>query len=95
MLSFTWNAPPHLPEARKQRTVVLARFEPQGEAATLVTLHHLGWGDGGEWDKSFAYFSKSWPQVLAGLQQRFVKGPTDWTAWMESLKKMRPAATQK
>jgi uncharacterized protein YndB with AHSA1/START domain len=28
MLTFTWNAPPHLPHARAQRTVVLLRLHP-------------------------------------------------------------------
>ena len=86
MLSFTWNAPPSLPEARKQRTIVILRFQPEG-AGTRLTLHHVGWGDGGEWDKAFDYFSKAWPNVLGGLQERFVSGPTDWTPWLEKLKK--------
>jgi uncharacterized protein YndB with AHSA1/START domain len=38
MLSFTWNAPPHLPQARQQRTLVVVRFEPVGDKATRVTL---------------------------------------------------------
>ncbi|MBL8512737.1 MAG: SRPBCC domain-containing protein, partial [Betaproteobacteria bacterium] len=28
MLTFTWNAPPYFPEARKQRTLVIVRFSP-------------------------------------------------------------------
>ena len=47
MISFDWNAPPHLPEARAQRTFVVVRFEPLDEHSTRVTLHHTGWGDGG------------------------------------------------
>jgi uncharacterized protein YndB with AHSA1/START domain len=87
MLSFTWNAPPHLPEARKQRTVVIVRLEPQNGGKTRVRLHHVGWGDGDQWDKAFQYFSGTWPRVLANLEQRFTKGPVDWTAWLEGLKK--------
>jgi len=87
MLSFTWNSPPHLPEARKQRSVVILRFEPEGESSTRVHLHHVGWGDGGEWDKSFDYFSKAWPFVLGNLQKRFKEGPIDWTTWLEQMKK--------
>ena len=48
MLSFTWNAPPHLPEARLQRTVVIVRLEPIDDKQTRVRLTHFGWGDGGE-----------------------------------------------
>ena len=86
MLSFTWNAPPSLPEARKQRTVVVLRFQPEG-AGTRVTLHHIGWGDGGEWDKAYDYFAKAWPNVMGNLQKRFVTGPIDWTSWLEMMKK--------
>src|SRR5262245_44648229 len=31
MITFTWNAPPHLPEARAQRTYVTVRFKPAGD----------------------------------------------------------------
>jgi uncharacterized protein YndB with AHSA1/START domain len=86
MLSFTWNAPPHLPEARANRSVVILRFEPVGDAQTRVVLHHVGWGDGGEWDKAYDYFSKAWPNVLGNLQKRFASGPVDWTDWLARLK---------
>lgn len=91
MLTFNWNAPPSLPEARKQRTVVIVRFESRGEALTDVSLTHIGWGEGGEWDKAHAYFSRSWPNVLKNLKKRFDDGPVDWTPWLEQLKKMKAA----
>jgi uncharacterized protein YndB with AHSA1/START domain len=89
MLSFTWNAPPHLPEARKQRTFVTVRLASQGENETLVTMTHVGWGDGGEWDKAYDYFGKAWPNVLKNLQKSFVDGPYDWAPWMEQLRRMQ------
>jgi uncharacterized protein YndB with AHSA1/START domain len=89
MLSFTWNAPPSLPDARQQRTVVIVRLEPAGEGQTRVTLHHVGWGDGGEWDKAYEYFSRAWPNVLANLQKRFASGPIDWTEWLQRMKTAR------
>jgi uncharacterized protein YndB with AHSA1/START domain len=89
MLSFDWSAPPSLPEARAQRTVVIVRLEPLTPSTTRVTLHHVGWGDGGEWDKAFAYFDRAWSGVLANLRGRYDKGPYDWTAWLEQLRKMR------
>ncbi len=88
MLSFTWNAPPFLPEARKQRTYVTLRFEPQGEGQTRVMLYHGGWGEGGEWDKALAYFQQAWPNVLASLQKRFEQGPYDWTEWLAQMRKI-------
>ena len=86
MISFTWNAPPHLPEARAQRTVVIVRTHPEGDNRTRVTLTHLGWGDGGEWDKAYQYFDRAWAQVLAQLEKRFADKPTDWTAWNARMK---------
>ena len=94
MLSFDWNAPPSLPEARQQRTVVIVRFEPQGDQATRVSLHHVGWGDGGEWDKAYTYFDRAWGGVLNNLKKRFDSGPYDWKPWLEQLDKMRAAKPQ-
>jgi uncharacterized protein YndB with AHSA1/START domain len=87
MLTFTWNAPPHLPEARAQRTYVTVRFVPANERETEVTLHHGGWGEGGQWDQAYAYFDKAWGSVLANLQKRFVEQkPIDWSPFLERLK---------
>jgi uncharacterized protein YndB with AHSA1/START domain len=95
MITFDWNAPPSLPEARAQRTFVIVRFAPVDDATTRVTLHHVGWGEGGEWDKTYAYFDKAWSAVLGNLQQRFEKGPRDWTAWLRQLEAARtPAASR-
>jgi uncharacterized protein YndB with AHSA1/START domain len=88
MISFDWNAPPHLAQARKQRTFVVVRFEPVSDKLTRVTLHHTGWGDGGEWDKTFDYFERAWPYVLGNLKKRFDGQPQDWAPWMEELRKM-------
>ena len=92
MLSFDWNAPPSLPEARAQRTVVIVRFEPVNAATTRVSLHHVGWGDGGEWDRAYAYFDRAWSNVLGNLRKRWDSGPVDWAPWLEQLRKMREAA---
>ena len=95
MLSFDWNAPPSLPEARAQRTFVIVRLFDVDGKATRVTLHHTGWGDGGEWDKTYAYFDRAWGNVLNNLKKRHESGPIDWTAWMESLKKAHAAPAGK
>jgi uncharacterized protein YndB with AHSA1/START domain len=94
MLSFDWNAPPSLPEARQQRTVVILRFTPVSERQTRVVLHHTGWGDGGEWDKAYVYFDRAWGDVLANLRKRFEVGPQDWTEWLAQLKKWREDAVK-
>lgn len=79
MLSFTWNAPPSLPEVRGQLTHVSVRFKPAGERTTLLSLEHDGWGEGGQWDQAFEYFTRAWGEVvLPRLQYRFELGPVDW-----------------
>jgi uncharacterized protein YndB with AHSA1/START domain len=78
MFSFSWNAPPSLPEVRDQRTHVTLRFFPEG-GRTKVTLYHGGWGSGGQWDQAFEYFQRAWGEiVLPSLKYRFDHGPVDW-----------------
>ena len=79
MLSFTWNAPPDLPEVRGQMTHVTLLFEPSEEGKTRLHLIHDGWGEGGQWDQAFDYFTRAWGEVvLPRLEYRFEKGPVDW-----------------
>ncbi|MEK8049363.1 SRPBCC domain-containing protein [Ideonella sp. DXS22W] len=94
MLSFDWNAPPSLPQARQQRTLVVVRLAPVDERRTRVTLHHVGWGDGGEWDRAYTYFDTAWGRVLANLQRRFEQGPIDWRPWLEQLAAQRQRAAK-
>lgn len=93
MLSFDWNAPPSLPEARAQRTFVVVRLAAIDAGSTRVTLHHTGWGSGGEWDKTYAYFDRAWGYVLGNLKKRHDVGPQDWTEWMANLRKAHAAAS--
>ena len=88
LLSFDWNAPPHLPQARAQRTVVIVRLKAVDANSTRVSLHHVGWGDGGEWDQAYLYFDRAWAGVLGNLRKRFESGPIDWSDWMARLRKM-------
>ena len=48
MFSFTWNAPPSLPDVREQRTHVIIRLIVEDDDRTRVRLYHDGWGSGGE-----------------------------------------------
>jgi uncharacterized protein YndB with AHSA1/START domain len=91
MVSFDWNAPPSIPDIRRQRTFVVVRIAPAGDGASRVTLHHTGWGTGAEWDRTYAYFDRSWGNVLANLRKRFETGPADWTEWMTQLRNSAPA----
>jgi hypothetical protein len=61
-----------------------------------VKLHHTGWGDGGQWDQTYAYFDRAWGNVLANLRKRHESGvPQDWTGWLEQLRKMHAEADAK
>ena len=92
MVSFDWNAPPHLTEARAQRTFVVVRFAAVDDKTTRVTLHHTGWGEGGQWDQAFAYFDRAWGNVLDNLKKRYDSGPYDWTEWLKQLEARRAQA---
>lgn len=78
MLSFTWSAPPKWPDARRQRTSVVVRFNQLGDTRTGIRLIHSGWGEGEQWIAAFDYFTQAWDVVLARLQHRFKHGPVDW-----------------
>jgi uncharacterized protein YndB with AHSA1/START domain len=95
MLTFDWNAPPSLPEARAQRTFVVVRLADIDGKSTRVTVHHTGWGTGGEWDKTYLYFDRAWGSVLGNLKKRYDVGPQDWTEWMAGLRKAHEAQAAK
>ena len=81
-------ATPNLPQVRAQRSVVILRFEQDGDS-TRLALTHLGWGSDGDWPRARAYFAKAWPNVLKSLQTRFETGqPYDWTTWRAQLQQM-------
>ena len=86
MLSFDWNAPPSLPEVRAQRTFVVVRLAALDARSTRVTLHHTGWGSGGQWDETYAYFDRAWGSVLGNLKKSFESGPIDWTDWLARMR---------
>ncbi len=78
--SVSWNAPPHLPLARKEKTRVEVRLTEEG-GKTRVVLHQSGWKEGPEAQACYEYFQKAWDVVLARLVQRFETGkPIDWKA---------------
>jgi uncharacterized protein YndB with AHSA1/START domain len=72
-LTFEWNAPPSLPNVRKQRHVVQVELTSEGEAATRVVVTALGFGTGEEWRATHAYFEKAWASVLGRLQAHFAE----------------------
>lgn len=73
MLSFTWNAPPSIPEVRDHphKTWVVIQLEEGEDDHTEITLDHLGWLDGDKWDEAYAYFDNAWDIVLDALTESF------------------------
>ena len=72
-------APERFPHVRAERTRAVFEFAPAGPGETRVTLTQTGWKQGKEWDDAYEYLSKGNAQLLAQLQQRFEKGPIDWS----------------
>ena len=62
MISFTWNAPPHL-ALRQSHTWVVITFA-ESSMGTAVHLVHTGFGTGDDWDAYMAYFDSAWGYVL-------------------------------
>jgi uncharacterized protein YndB with AHSA1/START domain len=81
MLSFEWNFPPSIPSLRDTgaHTWVVVGLQDGEEGRTRVRLTHLGWREGEDWDRGFAYFERAWDVVLGRLKQRFETGPVDWS----------------
>lgn len=73
MLSFTWNAPPHLDHTRSRHTHVVVEFDARGPERTHVRLTHLGWptdevDSHPQWPETIAYFGGAWTNVLKALE---------------------------
>lgn len=72
MLSFTWNAPPHLDRTRPLHTWVVVELAGEG-TATRVRVTHTGWSESGlrdepQWAETLAYFERAWAKVLDALE---------------------------
>ncbi len=80
MISFQWNAPPELPEVRNGGTWVVVAMEPVDAYRTHVTINHLGWKTGPQWDQAYVHFQHGWRDLMSRLEKRFTDGPIDWTA---------------
>ncbi|MHC4975979.1 MAG: SRPBCC family protein [Planctomycetota bacterium] len=81
-LTFTWSAPPSVPEIRALGSVcwVTLEFNAIDDNSSQLTLTHHGFGEGPEWAKVHEYFSEAWPYVLNMLEKSINDGPIDWEA---------------
>jgi uncharacterized protein YndB with AHSA1/START domain len=78
MISFQWNAPPEYPEVRHGGTWVVIQMRPEGADRTHVTVTHLGWKEGPEWEQAYLHFTRGWGELMKRLERRFTDGPIDW-----------------
>jgi uncharacterized protein YndB with AHSA1/START domain len=70
MISFTWNAPPHL-ALRETNTWVVITFAALGPDRTKVRLVHSGFLEGHDWDAYLSYFEGAWTHVLRLLSEHW------------------------
>ena len=74
MLSFTWNAPPHLaPALRQAHGWVVLTFTEMVDG-TEIELTHNGFLTGPEWDECRTYFRQAWKRVLRRLEDHWQDG---------------------
>jgi uncharacterized protein YndB with AHSA1/START domain len=78
MISFQWNAPPKYPEVRNGGTWVVVQIRAEGTGRTHVTVTHLGWKEGPEWDRAYVHFIRGWGGLMKRLERRFTEGPINW-----------------
>lgn len=78
MISFSWNNPPKFEHIREEHTWVVVEFKKIEENRTHITLTHLGWQDGPEWEGAYEYFEIAWNIVLKRLEYSILNGPIDW-----------------
>ena len=77
-ISFQWNASPDYPTVRANPGWVVVKFEELESGEVEVSLTHLGWQEGDEWDRAYDWLSAAWDRVLARLEERFRSGPIIW-----------------
>jgi uncharacterized protein YndB with AHSA1/START domain len=81
MISFTWNAPPSIPNLRNkgEKTWVVLSLKELDGGRVKISLSHVITQRGEDWDKYYDYFVPAWDVIAARLALRFSKGPVDWT----------------
>ena len=70
------KTPFDVPTFQKTQTAVV--LTPLGDKLTRVTVINSGYATGATWDGVYDFFRTGNAWTLAGLRDRFAKGPTDW-----------------
>jgi uncharacterized protein YndB with AHSA1/START domain len=85
MFCFEWSFPPSIPALRSTgaKTQVVLRFDEPSPGAVRVRLDQLGWQEGPDWDKGYAYFDPAWTWVLKQLQAHFEQRSRRSESWID------------
>jgi uncharacterized protein YndB with AHSA1/START domain len=76
MLAFRCEtSPPGFTPGLFEQTWCVVRLEPQGTDRTRVTVTGLGWGEGAEWDRLYAFFEAGNAWTIEQLRARFARDP--------------------
>jgi uncharacterized protein YndB with AHSA1/START domain len=71
VLAFDWTFPPSIPSLRAARakTQVIVRLDEPEAGVVRVRFAQLGWGEGEDWDRGYAYFDAAWDWVLQTMKE--------------------------
>jgi len=71
MLAFDWTFPPSIPSLRVagEKTQVVVQFDEPISGEVRIRFSQLGWGDGEDWDRGYAYFDEAWAWVLQRMKE--------------------------
>jgi uncharacterized protein YndB with AHSA1/START domain len=82
-LVTTWIAPPKCSAVRGVPMRLAFWFEPMEsddvlKPKTRVRMRLSGFGEGPDWDCTYAYFDRAWTNVMEFFKKRFAEGPVEW-----------------
>jgi uncharacterized protein YndB with AHSA1/START domain len=81
MIAFQWRLPLDLyPQFAHEPTWVVVELHPAGVGRTRVTITQWGWGTGPVWDEAYRHMQLGWETAARQLEQRFERGPIDWSS---------------
>ena len=74
ILAFDWNQPPSMPSLRHEKTWVVIEFTEMDDELCEVTLTHMGFLEGPEWEAAYQYFMLAWPKILKRFERAMCLG---------------------
>lgn len=78
ILAFDWCNPPQFNDIQQRKTWVVLEFSELDDELCEVTLTHLGWGEGPDWEDVHEFFCSAWEKVLRRFERNMRMGAIDW-----------------